>query len=157
MGPRTWPVDWDDQRQGVHCPKCLSGRGDEDESGGVRFFAGSFGDGYLQRRAPQPGYTVVAFHLRHAADLTDLTDEESDGFWRDVRAVASALEKEFEPCHINYQVLGNGVPHVHAHIILRYLDDPAPCMPLVPWEPHPVDDDELARRVQSLRDALLGG
>lgn len=109
--------------------KCAGGRADVDESGGERFFTGRFADGYLQKRGPQPGYTIVAFHLRHVADLVQLTEEESAGFWQDVIAVATALHGVFRPCHMNYNVLGNGVPHVHAHVIPRYLDDPSPGMP----------------------------
>ncbi len=121
MNEQSWPEDWDERRRGVGCPKCASGRADVDESGGERFSTGRFADGYLQRRGPQPGYTIVAFHLRHVADLMQFTEEESAGFWQDVVAVATALVEVFRPCHMNYNVLGNGVPHVHAHVIPRYL------------------------------------
>ena len=154
MDPPMWPADWDERRRGFGCPKCAAGREEEDESGGVRFFTGQFADGYLQKRGPLPGYTIVAFHLRHVADLTQFTEEESAGFWRDVNAVARALDKAFRPCHMNYNVLGNGVPHVHAHVLPRYLDDPSPCMPLSPWVVRPVDDDEFARQLELLRRAL---
>lgn len=64
-------------------PKCTHGRVEEDESGGVRFLAGRFADAYLQKRSPQPGYTIVGCHGRHVADLTEFTEAESIGFWHD--------------------------------------------------------------------------
>ena len=61
MDQPKWPHDWDERRGGRGCPKCTHGRAEEDESGGVRFFAGGFADG-LQKRGPQHGYAIVAFH-----------------------------------------------------------------------------------------------
>ena len=156
MNEQSWPEDWDERRRGVGCPKCASGRADVDESGGERFFTGRFADGYLQRRGPQPGYTIVAFHLRHVADLMQFTEEESAGFWQDVVAVATALAEVFRPCHMNYNVLGNGVPHVHAHVIPRYLDDPSPGMPLSPWVVRDVENEEFARQMELLQGTLEG-
>jgi diadenosine tetraphosphate (Ap4A) HIT family hydrolase len=133
---------------------CALRRADEDESGAVRFFVGSFADGYLKSRGPIPGYAIVAFHRRHVADLTLFTEQELAGFWQDVAAVAKALEAVFQPCHLNYNVLGNAVPHVHAHIVPRYLDDPSPGMPLSPWTVEPVEAEEFARQISALRQAV---
>ena len=30
---------------------------------------------------------------------------------------------------MNYEVLGNALPHLHTHLVPRYLDDPAPGRP----------------------------
>ncbi len=152
MDRRTWPQDWEERRAGIGCPKCR--RGDEDEGGGVRFFAGGYADVFLQRQAPQRGYTVVAFHRRHVPDLTAFTDEESAGFWRDVVVVARALETVFTPCHLNYEVLGNAVPHVHVHIVPRYLDDPCPGTPLKLWKLEPVEPDEFTHQLGVLRRTI---
>jgi diadenosine tetraphosphate (Ap4A) HIT family hydrolase len=61
------------------------------------------------------------------------------------------IEHVFAPCHMNYQLLGNSVPHLHVHLVPRYLDDPAPGMPL-PWEPKPVAASEYDRQIQLLMD-----
>jgi diadenosine tetraphosphate (Ap4A) HIT family hydrolase len=55
----------------------------------------------------------------------------------------------FAPCHMNYQLLGNSVPHLHVHLVPRYLDDIAPGKPL-PWEPKPVAETEYDRQVRLL-------
>jgi diadenosine tetraphosphate (Ap4A) HIT family hydrolase len=129
MAMRSWPADWELRLAGAECPACSQGRPDEDEYG-VRYFAGTCADAYLQRSTPVPGYSTVIFRGRHVADPTDLTPDESVGFWSDVRIAARAIRAVFAPCHLNYQLLGNAMPHVHVHVIPRYLDDSAPGRPL---------------------------
>lgn len=107
----------------------LQGRPDEDEHG-VRYWKGETADAYLQRVTPALGYSAVLFRGRHAAEPVDLTPQELIGFWRDVGVATSAIRAVFSPCHLNYQLLGNATPHVHAHLVPRYLDDGSPGRPL---------------------------
>jgi diadenosine tetraphosphate (Ap4A) HIT family hydrolase len=62
------------------------------------------------------------------------------------------IERVFAPCHMNYQLLGNLVPHLHVHLVPRYLDDPAPGKPL-PFEPKPLAESELHSQLQLLKNA----
>ena len=156
MVGQTWPEDWDDRRRGVGCALCAEGRPDENEWG-VRVFAGDVADAYLQRETPARGYTVVVFRGRHAADLTELTDDEVGAFWREVATVARAVEAVFRPCHLNHQALGNRTPHVHVHVVPRYADDPSPERPLGEdaWAAaRRLDAADLSRQVAALRRAL---
>jgi len=58
-----------------------------------------------------------------------------------------------------YLTLGNTVPHLHTHVVPRYLDDPAPGGP-IEWaqifSPEPVPDAELRRQASVLRARLAG-
>jgi diadenosine tetraphosphate (Ap4A) HIT family hydrolase len=47
-------------------------------------------------------------------------------------------------------LLGNSVPHLHVHLVPRYLDDPSPGRPL-PWDPSEVPEDEYSRQVRQLQ------
>jgi diadenosine tetraphosphate (Ap4A) HIT family hydrolase len=66
-----------------------------------------------------------------------------------------------QPDHINVESLGNVVPHLHWHIIPRYVDDPRWGMPIwtTPLSAMPdarletSDRETLLRR---LRGALIG-
>jgi diadenosine tetraphosphate (Ap4A) HIT family hydrolase len=152
---RTWPADWEDRRSGVRCEGCEQGRPDQDVHG-VRFFAGDFADAYLKRVSPVAGYSTVMFRGRHVPDPVDLTPEETSGFWTDVRVAAKAIESVFTPCHINYQLLGNVVPHVHVHVLPRYYDDPDPERPLGPsvWAQQArVPPEALEAQVNALKVA----
>jgi diadenosine tetraphosphate (Ap4A) HIT family hydrolase len=149
----TWPNDWEHRRAGEDCPKCGQGRPDEDKYG-IRFFSGDVSDAYLQRSAPQPGYTVVVWRGRHVADPTELTAVEVAKYSSELLDVARALKDVFDPAHLNYMTWGNAVPHLHTHIVLRYLDDPRPERPLEPFEPLEMPVQELRDQVGRLRAAL---
>jgi diadenosine tetraphosphate (Ap4A) HIT family hydrolase len=129
MTERSWPEDWEQRRAGLNCPGCRDGRPDEDEYG-VRYLSVEHADAYLQRVTPVPGYSTVVFRGRHVPDPTELGPEENVAFWSAVAVAARAIEAVFRPCHLNYQILGNAMPHVHVHIVPRYLTDPAPERPL---------------------------
>jgi diadenosine tetraphosphate (Ap4A) HIT family hydrolase len=66
---------------------------------------------------------------RHVNEPTELDEEEAAGYWKEVLAVARALISNFEPLKMNYETLGNSVPHLHTHLIPRYTDDPRPGEP----------------------------
>jgi len=109
------------------------------------------GDGHLERHAIAHGHAIVVFRDRHVADFTSLTSEEVAAYWCDVHTVARMIERAFGPCHMNYQLLGNSVPHLHVHLVPRYIDDPAPGRPL-PWEPKPVGQAEFDTQFQLLTE-----
>ena len=139
---RTWPDDWDARKRGVNCWFC-------ENQFGEAFYTGTAGSGRLERNGITRGHAIVVFRDRHVADFTALTTTEVEAYWRDVHTVARIIERVFAPCHMNYHLLGNLVPHLHVHVVPRYLDDPAPGKPL-PWEPKLVDPSEFDRQFQRL-------
>jgi diadenosine tetraphosphate (Ap4A) HIT family hydrolase len=134
---------------------CLQGRPEETPYG-VRIFAGERCDAYLQREATLPGYAIAIWRGRHVAEPTELSPEEAAAYWLEVLRVGRALEAHYRPAKVNYQVLGNSLPHLHTHIVLRYADDEAPGRPLDFLATRPVPERELAQDVATLR-ALIGG
>jgi len=99
---------------------------------------------------------VVVWRGRHVAEPTELGEEEAAGYWREVLRVGAALERHYQPVKLNYQILGNAVPHLHTHVVPRFAQDPAPGRPL-PFprgeRPH-LPEGELGRDVLALRDLL---
>jgi len=150
---RTWADDWEQRRAGVACLMCAEGRPDVDGERNRRFYTGDVADAYLHRASVAPGYSTVRFRGRHVADISEMTDDERTRFFRELEVVARALNEVFDPCHLNYELLGNFVPHVHAHIVPRYLDDARPHAPLQPWNPQPVADDAFDRQLATLTRA----
>ena len=51
-----------------------------------------------------------------------MTEEERNGFFADVALVSKAMQELFNPDKINYGIFGDGVPHVHMHIVPKYKD-----------------------------------
>jgi diadenosine tetraphosphate (Ap4A) HIT family hydrolase len=109
--------------------------------------------------ALRAGYAYVIWRGRHVAEPTELSDVEASGYWSEVLLVARAIERLYTPCKMNYQLLGNAVPHLHAHLVPRYLDDPAPGKPLPSemWdnrERQLFPEPELRAEVEALRELI---
>lgn len=134
---------------------CGSDRPEETEFG-IRVHAGRYADGYLSRRGPQRGYVVVIWHGRHVAEPTALTAEEASGYFAEVLAVGDALGRHFGARKVNYETLGNTVPHLHTHVTARYAEgDVQPGAPLPKDRDVTLDGHELETDAAALR-ALLG-
>jgi diadenosine tetraphosphate (Ap4A) HIT family hydrolase len=108
---------------------CAS-QGKDDNGFGVVVVTGTHADVVLQRARPNAGYCVAIWKHGHASELSDLDEGQLAGYWQDNIRAVKALVKVYKPAKVNYQVLGNAVPHVHTHIVLRFVDDPAPGRPL---------------------------
>ncbi|MGW3949550.1 HIT family protein [Streptomyces sp. NPDC004752] len=92
----------------------------------------------------------------HATELHHLPATEAGGYFNDLLLSSAAVEEAFQPHKLNWEVLGNWVPHIHGFIKPRYLDDPIPDNRIphdVPWEV--IDEQEMDRRVELVRDALF--
>ena len=57
---------------------------------------------------------------------TDLSEVEASAFWFDVLRVGRAMQVAYRPLKMNYQLLGNGVPHLHWLVAPRFWEDVAP-------------------------------
>lgn len=124
-----WPADWDERKRGKDCAMCAQGRV-EDNGFGVRVFAGAVSDAYLQRAdVGQRGYTIVIWRGRHVADPTELSADEAATYFAEVLRVGRAIETVYQPIKMNFEMLGNSLPHLHTHVVPRYLDDGAPGTP----------------------------
>ena len=149
-----WPSSFYDMRAGIGCPLCGQGRPEETPRG-ARFFAGEAVDGHLRRADVQRGLSIVIWHGRHVVEPTQLDPNEATVFWRELLEVGRAIEATFEPIKLNYNLLGNEVPHLHAHVVPRYADDPRPGWPF----PFPEDDapdipeDRFRADLEALRRA----
>ena len=95
--------------------------------------------------------------------LNDLAIEARVTFLKDMSLVGDALQKVTGAFRINYAVMGNSDPKLHAHIVPRYLDEPEQYRLNQPWS-YPdeivngrVFDAELDRElIAQLRKALIG-
>jgi diadenosine tetraphosphate (Ap4A) HIT family hydrolase len=98
---------------------------------------------------------------RCVAELHELPRSERDAHLAEMADVAAALWRAFEPRKLNYEALGNSVPHLHWWLVPRHTDDRRPQGPIwedldflrAQWTGGCVPDD--AER-ESLRDALRG-
>ena len=102
-----------------------------------------------------PGWVVVVLK-RHATELFHLARVDRARMLDDVSRVAGVIHEVYTPRKINYELLGNQVPHIHWHVIPRRADDPAPhdAVWTVPHVPRRLDGAMLAERIAILRARL---
>lgn len=146
--------------RGEGCAMCARGRPDEDDFG-IRVYRSDTADAYLQKAdVGQRGYTIVVWRGRHVAEPTELSDTEAGSYWDDVLRVARGIETHFTPAKLNLMMLGNSLPHLHTHVVPRYLDDADPGRPprfMDPGaDPKQLPIDALRRDAAKVRQLLEG-
>ena len=71
-----------------------------------------------------PGFCRVIWNA-HVKEMTDLSAADRKIFMDAVFTLETALRLALRPEKINLASLGNLTPHLHWHVIPRFLDDPA--------------------------------
>lgn len=69
------------------------------------------------------GYCVLVART-HAAELHEFSPTERRAFLDEMCLMAHAIARAFQPRKLNYEALGNQVPHLHWHLFPRRHDDP---------------------------------
>ena len=102
-----------------------------------------------------PGWTLLVLK-RHATELFQLTGDERSRLIEEVNAVAQALAAAFDAVKVNYELLGNLIPHIHWHIVPRLASDPAPRGPVwaVTHDPKRLSTEERQARIAKIRAHL---
>jgi len=102
-----------------------------------------------------PGYCLL-FTKQHLTELFHLDPLMRQGLMEEVTRSAAALAQLFNPDKINYELLGNMVPHIHWHIVPRFNSDPLWPRPI--WsEPHNeklLEPIEYVKLSQQIRQSL---
>ena len=75
------------------------------------------------------GYCVLVART-HTRELSGLADGERRAYLEEMCVLADAIEKCFRPHKLNYELLGNQVPHPHWHLFPRSNDDPETLKPV---------------------------
>ena len=155
--PQEWmPREkWDALVRGENCPLCAEvARTEAGNEYGYTIADLAISRLRLAANQSVPGYCVLICH-KHAREPYELSPEDRALFFEDMLHAAAVIEAVYGAVKMNYQILGNAVPHVHAHIVPRYYGDPAPG--------HPIDPDaakvllspaEYRARAAALRQAL---
>ena len=96
-----------------------------------------------------PGFCRVVLE-RHVKEMTDLAPVERTRLMNAVFATEATLRDLLHPRKVNLASLGNQVPHLHWHVIARFLDDSHFPQPI--WAARQRDPD--AAQLQRCRQRL---
>ena len=101
------------------------------------------------------GYCFV-FTKKHTTELFQLDIQNRSGIIEEMNSVAAALFRLLAPTKINYELLGNMVPHMHWHVVPRFTTDPLWPRPIwsEPHEPVELTATEYAERITLIRKEL---
>jgi len=109
---------WDDMTRGVGCPFCGErARADEFKIEIAKLGVSTL---YLKRDQAYPGFCLLIYDRRHVNGIDDLASDEHAAMVADLYRAARAIRAAVQPDQMNYASLGNGIPHLHWHIIPRF-------------------------------------
>jgi diadenosine tetraphosphate (Ap4A) HIT family hydrolase len=100
---------------GGACPLCLG-------VGGALVWQGSGHRVILVDEPDHPGFCRVVWDA-HVAEMTELAAVDAQRLMATVFTVERVLRDQLQPDKINLASLGNVVPHLHWHVIPRWIDD----------------------------------
>lgn len=147
---------WDALVRGEACPVCaeVAGAGQHNNEG---YFVADLQVSRLrlQREQNVPGWCVLLYR-RHVREPHELPDTERSAFFEDMVRVGAALERVYAALKINYSILGNNVPHLHAHVQPRYHGDPYPggAVNPAPGQSMTLTDSQARDQILRIRAAL---
>lgn len=98
-----------------------------------------------------PGFCRVILKS-HVKEMTDLSPDARSHLMGVVFAVEQALRDEVSPDKINLASLGNAVPHLHWHVIPRFINDrhfPSPIWAAPRHKSPPQEFENLQQRLQA--------
>ncbi|MEY8338061.1 HIT family protein [Lachnospiraceae bacterium 62-35] len=91
-------------------------KGEELDKLMVKVCSLSVSDIYLVRNQNFPGRCIAAYK-EHKTELFQLEEKERNDFTKDIAITAKAIYELFQADKLNYAVYGDGVPHLHYHIV----------------------------------------
>jgi diadenosine tetraphosphate (Ap4A) HIT family hydrolase len=146
---------WDALVRGENCPLCTAILSEvtQDEYG---YTVADLRLSRLRLSANQSvaGYCVLICR-RHVREPYELSKAEQSDYFQDMVDVGRALERVVDAVKMNFEILGNAIPHLHCHIKPRYYGDPAPGRPIDPdANVRLLDPHQYERQAGLIRDAL---
>jgi diadenosine tetraphosphate (Ap4A) HIT family hydrolase len=124
------PERWHRLREGLDCPICDRGR--------PRDVVAELETAYVTatEQACLFGYCCLVLK-RHAVELHEMPEGEAGAFMLDLRELSRAVQEITGAVKLNWEIHGNTIPHLHAHLFPRYVGDRFERRPIDPREVEP--------------------
>ncbi|MEN9840868.1 MAG: hypothetical protein RL376_668 [Verrucomicrobiota bacterium] len=112
---------------------------------------------YLFKEQTYQGRCVVAYR-DHINELFELPEAELALFMQDVARAAKAMKSAFGAAKINYGAYSDKLPHLHMHLVPKYVDGPSwgTTFTMMPEPKNLLTDSGYAALIAKLHQALKG-
>ncbi len=77
---------------------------------------------YVFKEQSHKGRVIVAYK-DHVDDISQLSDTDLLDYMKDIKNVAKAIHKAFNPDKINFGAYGDTMHHLHFHLVPKYHED----------------------------------
>jgi len=110
---------------------------------------------YLFKEQTYRGRCIVAYN-GHINELYELPESELNLFIQDVASTARAMKSAYNPDKINYGAYSDKLPHLHMHLVPKYVDGPSwgTTFTMMPDPKHLLSETAYAETIAALRNAL---
>ena len=110
---------------------------------------------YLFKEQTYRGRCIVAYN-GHVNDLYELLQTELNRFIQDVARAARAIKSAYNPDKINYGAYSDKLPHLHIHLVPKYVDGPSwgTTFTMMPDPKHLLSETDYAESITALKHAL---
>jgi diadenosine tetraphosphate (Ap4A) HIT family hydrolase len=100
-------------------------------------------------------WLILVPKVNQISDVIDLSDVQQQMLWQESALVSRALKHLFTPDKLNVAALGNMVPQLHLHHIVRYKNDvswPKPIWGQVPSKAY--SDKQLSKQIELIKTEI---
>jgi diadenosine tetraphosphate (Ap4A) HIT family hydrolase len=100
-------------------------------------------------------WLILVPRVANVSDVIDLNTAQQQALWQESSLVSWALKHLFTPDKLNIAALGNMVPQLHLHHIVRYQHDvswPKPIWGQVPSKAY--SDEALAKQIELIKTEI---
>jgi len=100
-------------------------------------------------------WLILVPQVADICDVIDLSDVQQQTLWQESALVSRALKHLFTPDKLNVAALGNMVPQLHLHHIVRFQSDvswPKPIWGQVPLMAY--SDEQLAKPIDLIKTEI---
>ena len=114
---------WDELIAGTRCPMCERiASGVTETPFGYLIATFDVGQLWFQRNQAARGYCLL-ISRQHVTEPYRLSAEDQTRWFSEYMRAAKAIDAVYQPDKLNYEILGNQIPHLHAHLLRRYYGD----------------------------------
>lgn len=144
---------WDQLVSGEDCPFCEDGHLEENP---FSYLIAEMSHSYFRfTKAQDPAGLCSVVYKRHATELFHLNEDERNGFCRNIALAAAVVSQVFKPIKMHYGVFGSLCPHLHCHLMPKYLSDD-PHAPITFGDrSKSIDSQTASKLLETLRRSLF--